>query len=318
MLDRARQTMQLEAEAILEMRDRIGSEFEKAVNLILSCRGRVVVTGMGKSGIIGHKIAATLASTGTPSLYLHPGEGIHGDLGMVTEHDCVIALSNSGETAETLALLPVIKRIGASMIAIVGRMDSTMARQSDVALDASVTREACPLNLAPTTSTTTALAMGDALAVVLLEARGFDESQFALFHPGGALGRKLLLTVRELMHKGAELPRVQRQTLVKEALWEMTSKRLGLTAVLEEDERLCGIITDGDLRRQLEDHPADLMHLKAEQIMTVNPKTISVDALAAQAVHDMESRSITALVVVDGDKMVGIIHLHDLLRAGVV
>ncbi|ABK45825.1 KpsF/GutQ family protein [Magnetococcus marinus MC-1] len=318
MLARARQTLELEAEAILAMRERLNGDFVQAVQQILACTGRVVVTGMGKSGIIGHKIAATLSSTGTPALYLHPGEGIHGDLGMLTAQDCVIALSNSGETAEVLALLPVIKRLGTPLIAILGRMASTLARQSDVALDASVAREACPLNLAPTSSTTAALALGDALAVALLEARGFSEDQFALFHPGGALGRKLLLKVEDLMHHGAALPQVARHTLVKDALWEMTAKRLGLTAVLEEDGRLAGIITDGDLRRQLEDHPGDLLNLRAEQIMTVNPKAIQPDALAAQAVHDMETRAITALLVVDAQQLVGVIHLHDLLRAGVV
>nr|CRH08020.1 D-arabinose 5-phosphate isomerase [Candidatus Magnetococcus massalia] len=318
MLQRARETLKLEAEAIDAMQARLDHRFEAAVETMLRCTGRVVVTGMGKSGLIGNKIAATLASTGTPSLCLHPGEGIHGDLGMVTPQDCVLALSNSGETGEVLALLPVIKRLGVPLISILGRMDSTLARQSTVVLDATVEREACPLNLAPTSSTTAALAMGDALAMALLEARGFSEDEFALFHPGGALGRKLLLTVKELMHQGDDLPQVSRHTLVKDALWEMTAKRLGLTAVVERDGRLCGIITDGDLRRRLEDHPHDLMQCRAEEIMSAHPKTIRIGALAAEAVHVMESKQITALMVVEEHRMVGVIHLHDLLRAGVV
>ena len=319
-IERAKRVLQIEAEAIQRLVDRINDDFVRGVELILACEGKVVVTGVGKSGIIGQKLASTLASTGTPAFFLHPTEGIHGDLGMLERKDIVLAISNSGETDELSQILPLIKRYGNKLIVLTGRATSTLARAGDVVLDVSVTEEACPLGLAPTASTTVALAMGDALAVALLEKRGFKKEDFAILHPGGKLGKRLLLTVRDLMHVGDELPWVYENTLMKEAVVEITSKRLGVTGVMNDREELVGVITDGDLRRALERHP-DLLERTAVEAMTQNPKWIEADTLAAQAVQRMEEYAITSLFVFDkaGDKTPqGIIHLHDLLRAGVV
>lgn len=319
-IERAKRVLQIEAEAIERLVERINEDFVRAVEFILACEGKVVVTGVGKSGIIGQKIASTLASTGTPAFFLHPTEGIHGDLGMLEKKDIVVAISNSGETEELSQILPLIKRYGNKLIVLTGRAASTLARAGDVVLDVSVTEEACPLGLAPTASTTAALAMGDALAVALLEKRGFNKEDFAVLHPGGKLGKQLLLKVSDLMHVGEELPAVYENTLMKEALVEITSKRLGITGVVNEREELVGAITDGDLRRSLEKYP-DLLERTAAEIMTRNPKLIEADALAAQAVQRMEEHSITSLFVLDkgGERTPrGIIHLHDLLKAGVV
>ena len=283
---------------------------------------RVVVTGMGKSGHIGNKIAATLASTGTPALFLHPAEGIHGDLGMVTRGDVVIAISNSGETEELNRMLPSLKRIGIKIIALTGNRDSTLAKNSDVVIDVGVAEEACPLGLAPTASTTATLAMGDAIAVVLLDKRGFREEDFACYHPGGALGKRLLLRVRDLMHTGDAVPKVSEDTVVKDAIYEISSKKMGITSVVDVKGQLVGLISDGDLRRWMErteKSGENLLAKKAREVMTRNPKVIIRDALAAEAVAIMESNSITCLLIVDQEhKPEGVIHLHDLLKAGVV
>ncbi len=318
-LDEAKKVIRIEAEALLALADAINGEFERAVDLILSSHGRVVVTGMGKSGLIGQKIASTMASTGTPAFFLHPAEGIHGDLGMIMKGDVVIALSNSGETEEVLRILPVIKRIGASLVVMAGNPGSTLARSGDVFLDISVKEEAWPLGLAPTASTTATLAMGDALAVALLLKRGFNAEDFALFHPGGALGKKLILKVEELMHVGAELPLVSANTLMREALFTITSKGLGITGVTDAEGDLVGVITDGDLRRAL-GKGTDILNCAAGDLMTVRPKRINRMELAARALQQMEQFSITSLFVFaddDAKKPVGIIHLHDLLKAGI-
>lgn len=319
-LNQARQVLSIEAEAITSLIPRINEQFSAAIEMILSCSGRVVVTGMGKSGIIGRKISATLASTGTPSLFLHPAEGIHGDLGMVTAEDVVIAISNSGETSEVLGILPSIKRIGASLIAMCGRDQCTLAEHADIVLDISVEKEACPLGLAPTASTTATLAMGDALAVALLSARKFQPEDFALFHPGGALGRKLLLTVEAVMHQGADNPIITLDKTVKEALFVITDKGLGATTVVDGG-KLAGIITDGDIRRGLE-KGHDFLDMPVAALMTKTPRTITADRLAAEALHIMENnkpRPITVLPVVDREfQAIGMIHLTDLLRQGVV
>jgi len=292
------------------------------VDLIMNCKGRVVVTGMGKSGHIANKIAATLASTGTPALFLHPAEGIHGDLGMVTKGDLVIALSNSGETEELSRMLPSLKRIGIKIVALTGNVDSTLARNSDVVMYVGVKEEACPLGLAPTASTTATLAMGDALAVVLLNRKGFREEDFACFHPGGSLGKRLLLRVRDIMHTGDAVPKVSVDTLIKDAIYEISSKKMGVTAVLDPAGKLLGVISDGDLRRWMERTEKtgeNLLAKKAREIMTKDPKVIAKDALAAEAMAIMENSSITCLMILDADRRPeGVIHLHDLLKAGVV
>ncbi|UCC66164.1 MAG: KpsF/GutQ family sugar-phosphate isomerase [Deltaproteobacteria bacterium] len=319
-IERARRVLNIEAEAIQRLQERINEDFVRAVDMILNNEGKVVVTGVGKSGIIGKKIASTLASTGTPAFFLHPTEGIHGDLGMLDKKDIVLAVSNSGETEELSQILPLIKRYGNKLIVLTGRPSSSLAKAGDVVLDVSVREEACPLGLAPTASTTAALAMGDALAVSILEKRGFDKEEFAILHPGGRLGKRLLLRVSDLIHVGEELPKVYETTLMKEVLVEITSKRFGVTGVMDEREHLVGVITDGDLRRALEKYP-DLLERAASEIMTENPKWIEADALAAQAVQRMEEHSITSLFVFNkaGERTpVGIIHLHDLLKAGVV
>jgi arabinose-5-phosphate isomerase len=322
MIDRAKKVLRIESEAISALIDRIDGRFEQAVKMILSCKGRVVVTGMGKSGLIAKKIAATLASTGTPALFLHPAEGIHGDLGMVMRGDTVIALSNSGETDELSRMLPSLKRLGIGIIALTGNPESTLARNSDVVIDVGVKEEACPLGLTPTASTTATLAMGDALAVVLLDQRGFREEDFACFHPGGALGKKLLLRVRDLMHSGDAVPVVSEGTLIKDAIYEISSKKMGITAVVNASGKLVGIISDGDLRRWMEKTEKsgeNLLAKAAKDIMTRNPKIARKDSLAAEAVAIMESNSITSLIISDAKGAPeGVIHLHDLLKAGVV
>lgn len=321
MLEQARNTLQMEADAILELVPRVDEHFSAAVAMILDCPGRVVITGMGKSGIIGRKMAATFASTGTPSFYLHPAEGIHGDLGMVTESDVVIALSNSGETGEVLHILPSLRRIGAKLIAMVGNAESSLAKNSDITLDVGVSQEACPLGLAPTSSTTATLAYGDALALALLSKRKFTASQFAVFHPGGSLGRKLLLTVEDIMHSGADNPVVNGATTVQDALFVITDKGLGAVSVVDDNEIMIGVLTDGDIRRGLS-KGIDFLQRPVTELMTRAPKTITKDKLAAQALHLMESNSpkpITVLPVIDEERrVIGLLHMTDLVRQGVV
>jgi len=308
--------LRIEEASIEALRSRLGAEFGIAVELIKSCIGRVVFAGMGKSGLVCRKIAATFASTGTPSLFLHPAEGGHGDLGMLAKGDVLVAVSNSGETQELIRLLPAVKRLGVPIICMTGGATSTLAARADVVLDISVAEEACPLNLAPTASTTVTMALGDALAVALLEARGFTEDDFAFFHPIGALGRRLL-TVSEIMHVGDEIPRVDVGTVMREALFEITSKQLGFTTVQDADGRLLGIITDGDLRRSLESK-TDPLSLTAGEVMIHSPKVINADALAAKALQVMESNKIMSLVIVDSENRVtGTIHMHDMLKAGI-
>jgi arabinose-5-phosphate isomerase len=317
-LDLARRTLEIEADAVSALKDRLDDDLVRAVDTLLACKGRVVVTGMGKSGHVGNKIAATLASTGTPSFFVHPAEASHGDLGMITGQDVVIALSNSGESPEIIAILSLIKRRGARLITMTGRPQSTMAREADIHLDAGVTQEACPHNLAPTASTTAALALGDALAVATLYARGFTAEDFARTHPGGALGRRLLVHVRDVMHQGEDLPMVRDDTPFKAALLEMTRKKLGMTAVVDASGSLVGVFTDGDLRRCL-DRDLNMAETRIEAVMTRAPKTISEDALAAEAARYMEERQINGLLAVNADgRLTGAFNMHDLLRAGVV
>ncbi|XLY89132.1 KpsF/GutQ family sugar-phosphate isomerase [Ectopseudomonas mendocina] len=318
LIDSAQRTIRLEIEAVQELLPRINADFIKACELILNCKGRVVVVGMGKSGHIGNKIAATLASTGTTAFFVHPAEASHGDMGMITRDDIVLALSNSGSTAEIVTLLPLIKRLGIRLISMTGNPDSPLAKAAEVNLDARVSQEACPLNLAPTSSTTASLVLGDALAIALLEARGFTAEDFAFSHPGGALGRRLLLKVENVMHAGDALPRVSRGTSLRDALLEMTQKGLGMTVVLEEDGRLAGIFTDGDLRRTL-DKGIDVRQASIDEVMTPHGKTARAEMLAAEALKIMEDHKINALVVVDDqDNPVGALNMHDLLRAGVM
>jgi len=310
--------LRTEAEAIQALTERVDDNFVRACDHMLHCRGRIVVTGMGKSGHIGNKIAATLASTGSPAFFVHPGEASHGDLGMITEGDVVLALSNSGETAEIITILPIIKRLGVPLIAMTGNPDSTLAREADVNLDVSVTREACPLGLAPTASTTATLAMGDALAVALLEVRGFTEQDFARSHPGGSLGRRLLLHVGDIMHRGDAIPAVPEGATLGQALVEMTAKGLGMTAVVDGERRIRGIFTDGDLRRTL-DRGVDLQRTPVAEVMTPGGVTTRPDRLAAEALKLMEEKKINALLVVDEEnRLTGALNMHDLLRAGVV
>lgn len=318
LIDSAQRTIRLEIEAVQELLPRINADFIKACELILNCKGRVVVVGMGKSGHIGNKIAATLASTGTTAFFVHPAEASHGDMGMITRDDIVLALSNSGSTAEIVTLLPLIKRLGIRLISMTGNPDSPLAKAAEINLDARVSQEACPLNLAPTSSTTASLVLGDALAIALLEARGFTAEDFAFSHPGGALGRRLLLKVENVMHAGDALPRVSRGTSLRDALLEMTQKGLGMTVVLEEDGRLAGIFTDGDLRRTL-DKGIDVHQASIDEVMTPHGKTARAEMLAAEALKIMEDHKINALVVVDDqDNPVGALNMHDLLRAGVM
>ena len=316
LVDLGRQALTVEIDGLRAQLPRLGKDFARACRICLDCRGRIVVTGMGKSGHIGGKIAATLASTGTPSFFVHPGEASHGDVGMITRDDAVLALSNSGETAELLTILPVIKRLGVPLIAFTGNADSTLGQLATVHLDIRVPAEACPLNLAPTASTTAALAVGDALAVALLKARGFTEEDFARSHPAGALGRRLLY-VKDVMRTGVHVPTVRAHTTLAEGLMEVTSKGLGMTAIVDEAAHVLGVFTDGDLRRAL-DRAADLHSTRMDQAMTLKPKSVSPNTLAAEAVNLMETHRITSLVVIDADgKIVGALNVHDLLRAGV-
>ena len=316
-LDVGRRVLDIEARAVQALVQRLDGGFSEAVDLLYQCKGKAVVSGMGKSGLIGQKIAATMASTGTPSFFLHPAEGLHGDLGMLARRDVLIAISNSGETQEILQLLPFMERMGIPVVAVVGRKNSTLAKNSAVALDVSVEEEACPMGLAPTASTTAALAMGDALAVALLEKRGFKEQDFAQFHPGGTLGRRLLVKVRDLMHRGQELPQVQDTVLASVAILEMSAKKLGMTTVVDRAGALLGVITDGDLRRFLE-QGGDFSKITAGSLASRRPKLIGPDELAAKAVEMMERYSITTLVVSDNAKRIaGVVHLHDLLKHGI-
>ncbi|WP_183167558.1 KpsF/GutQ family sugar-phosphate isomerase [Azomonas macrocytogenes] len=317
-IDSAQRTIRLEIEAIERLKPRIDAHFVKACELILASKGRVIVVGIGKSGHIGNKIAATLASTGTAAFFVHPAEASHGDMGMITRDDLVLALSNSGTTNEIITLLPLIKRLGITLISMTGNPDSILAKAASVNLDTSVVHEACPLNLAPTSSTTASLVMGDALAIALLEARGFTAEDFAFSHPGGALGRRLLLKVEDIMHTGEQLPQVTRSTSLREALLVMTQKGLGMTVVLENDGRLAGIFTDGDLRRAL-DKGVDVRFAHIDELMTAHGKTAVPDMLAAEALKIMEDYKINALVVTDAnDRPIGALNMHDLLRAGVM
>ena len=312
------EVIRTEIDALRGLLPRIDDDFVRACELILSRPGRVIVTGMGKSGHVGHKVASTLASAGTPAFFVHPGEASHGDLGMVTREDTVIAFSNSGETAEILTIVPHIKRIGVPLIALTGNPASRLAREADVDIDVSVAKEACPLGLAPTASTTAALAMGDAIAVALLEARDFGAEDFARSHPGGRLGRRLLLRVKDLMHTGGSMPLVGPDTPMSDALLEMTAKSLGMTSVVDPDGRLLGVFTDGDLRRAL-DGGIDLGNTPVRAVMTPDGVAVAPDALAAECLNVLESRKITSLVVADGERrQIGVVHLHDLLRAGVL
>lgn len=316
-LEQAKKVLEIEADAIRALINRIGEEFLKAIEILEHCPGKLALTGMGKSGLVARKIASTFASTGAPSFFLHPAEAVHGDLGMLSRDDVVIAISKSGETKEIVELLPMFKRLGLKLICITGAPDSTLGKASDVVLDTSVKEEACPLNLAPTASSTAALAMGDALAITLFKKRGFTEEDFAALHPGGALGRRLL-KVRDLMHTGDEIPLVRENEQVEKVLLEMSEKKLGHTGVINADGKLVGVISDGDLRRALA-RSGTLSGKTAIELMTKNPKVISAEALAAKALQVMESFSITALFILNGDgKPEGIIHLHDILKAKVV
>ncbi|MBS0225605.1 MAG: KpsF/GutQ family sugar-phosphate isomerase [Proteobacteria bacterium] len=314
-----KRVLDVETDALRAVGARIDGDFSRACAVLLATRGRVVCVGMGKSGHIARKIAATLASTGTPAFFVHPGEAAHGDLGMITDADTVLALSNSGETDELLMLLPVLARQGNVLVAMTGRPDSTLAREAAVHLDVSVPAEACPLDLAPTSSTTAALAMGDALAVALLEARGFTAEDFARSHPAGSLGRRLLLHIRDVMHSGDAVPTVPADATLGEALMEMSRKRLGMTAVVDDGQHLLGLFTDGDLRRTLDDAGIDVRATPIASLMTKTPRTVSADALAVEAARLMEAHKINALIVVDGERrVVGALNIHDLLRARVV
>lgn len=317
-IQQAKNIIRIESDAVSALAERIDDGFVRAIEILYSCESKVVVTGMGKSGIIAKKIAATLASTGTPAFFLNPAEGSHGDVGVVSKEDVVLALSNSGETEEIIRILPTLKRMDIRIISMTGNMQSSLAKASDVVLDVSVREEACPMGLAPTASTTACLAMGDALAITLLSKKGFTEEDFAFFHPGGNLGRRLLLTVQDLMHTGGAVPSVRVETLMKDAIIEISSKRLGITAVTDAENRLQGVITDGDLRRGLEKWGEGFFSLRAEEVMTHRPKTVTANMLAVKALTIMEKYSITVLVVSDeGNNIHGVIHLHDLLKAGI-
>lgn len=318
-IEQAKEILKIEAEAVNALIGRIDESFARAIEIMYSSKGKIVVTGMGKSGLIGKKIAATLASTGTPAFYLNPAEGSHGDIGVVTKNDIVLALSYSGETEEMIRLLPTLKRMDIKIIAMTGNPGSSLSKASDVTLDVSVKEEACPMGLAPTASTTASLAMGDAVAITLLNKRGFTEDDFALFHPGGSLGRKLILTVEDVMHTGDYIPLVNSDTLMKDTIIEISSKRLGMAAVIDSNSKLEGIITDGDLRRGLEKWGEEFFSLKTGAVMTLRPKTIPENMLAAKALAIMEKYSITCLMVTDeeDDNIRGIIHLHDLLKSGI-
>jgi arabinose-5-phosphate isomerase len=314
----AREVLDIEADAVRGLRDQVDERFVAAVDFLLSCRGRVVVSGIGKSGHVARKLAATLASTGTPAFFVHPAEASHGDLGMVTQDDVFIALSNSGESEELIAILPLVKRLGAKLIAMTGRPQSTLAKLSDVHLNAAVPKEACPLDLAPTASTTAALALGDALAMAVLDARGFGADDFARSHPGGALGRRLLTYVRDVMRTGDQLPKVDAHATVRDALFQLTAKRMGMTAIVDEGGRVAGIFTDGDLRRVLE-RTGDFRDLPIADVMTRAPRTIGPDHLAVEAVESMERHRINQILVVDADgQLIGALNMHDLFSKKVI
>lgn len=316
-IESAQKVLNIEAEAITEISNRLDKSFEEAINILYNCRGRVVVTGMGKSGLIGRKISATFSSTGTPSFFLHPAEGSHGDSGAVMKNDTVVAISNSGETEEILYLLPLIKRLDIKLIAMTGKKDSTLAQKSNVTLDISVEKEACSIGFVPTASTTAALALGDALAVVLLQKRGFTPEDFLMFHPSGKLGKGLLWKVEDLMHTGDKIPIVNQEITFHKALCTITDKKLGLSLVVDNESKVTGIITDGDIRRALNRTP-DTSKLLVKEVMTLNPKIIDRTALAASALQLMEQYSITAVIIVDKNgKPEGVLHIHDLLKAGV-
>ncbi len=318
-LDIARKVLRTEAEAVLALARKLDQSFAHAVDLIFRSKGRAIVTGMGKSGLVGKKIAATLASTGTPAFFLHPAEAQHGDLGMVTSQDVIIAISNSGETEELVCLIPFLKRFNVSIISLTGNTGSTLSKNADVAIDISVREEACPLGIVPTASTTAALAMGDALAVALLMKRGFREEDFALFHPSGSLGKKLFIRVCDLMHSGDDLPITRPASSMTEAVIAISSKRLGLTVIVDDNKKVLGIVTDGDVRRGIEKWGKAFFDMRASEIMTRNPRTISGEELAAKALAVMEKLSITALVVSDGEGgLSGVLHLHDILKKGIV
>ncbi|MES9943835.1 MAG: KpsF/GutQ family sugar-phosphate isomerase [Candidatus Thiodiazotropha sp.] len=318
MIDLGRAVIETEADAVASLIPRLGDEFARACSYLLHCQGRIVVIGMGKSGHVGNKIAATLASTGSPAFFVHPGEASHGDLGMITPQDVVLALSNSGETGELLIILPLLKRLGAPLIAMTGKPDSTLARESEVHIDVSVEKEACPLGLAPTSSTTAALVMGDAMAVALLQARGFTAEDFALSHPGGTLGRRLLLRVGDIMHADRSLPAIGLDATLHEALEVMSAKGLGMTAVLGPGGSVAGVYTDGDLRRTL-NKPIDIHHVKVSEVMTKNCLTVTPDMLAAEALQMMDEKKINGLLVIDErQQLIGAFNMHDLLRAGVL
>jgi len=317
-LSSARRTFTMERDALSQTLSTLDEAINRACNTLLQCQGRVIVVGIGKSGHIANKIAATFASTGTPAFFVHPSEASHGDFGMITEADVVVAISNSGASAEILTLLPLLKRLGIKIIGMTGNANSTLAEAADVHLDIGVKSEACPLNLAPTSSTTVTLAMGDAIAVALLEARGFSAEDFAFSHPGGTLGKKLLLRVADVMHRGQEIPKVLPKTPLKEALTEMTEKGFGLTLVVDPNDQLIGIFTDGDLRRSV-DRGIDINQVNTGAVMVENPRTISHAILAAEALNIMQTHKITALVVEDESRdIIGVLHMHDLLRAGII
>lgn len=311
--------IEVEAQALMALASRIDAHFAEACECLLHCEGRIVVIGMGKSGHIGSKIAATLASTGSPAFFVHPGEASHGDLGMITPKDVVLALSNSGETTEILTILPLIKRLEIPCISLTGNPRSSLAQMANINIDVSITEEACPLGLAPTSSTTATLAMGDALAIALLQARGFTKEDFALAHPGGTLGQRLLLQIADIMHTGERIPRVKKQTYVSDALLEITQKGLGMTAVVDEEDQLLGIFTDGDLRRTL-NRKLDIHSTSIDEAMTRHCKTIQPDLLVAEALNIMEAYKITALLVVDpvSRRPLGVVHMHDILKTGIV
>ncbi|MEW6068274.1 MAG: KpsF/GutQ family sugar-phosphate isomerase [Nitrospirota bacterium] len=318
-LDIAKKVLKTEADAVFALIEKLNSNFEKAVDIICSSKGRIVVTGMGKSGLVGKKIAATLASTGTPAFFLHPAEASHGDLGMVTDRDIIVAISNSGETDELISLIPFLKRFNIKLISLTGNPGSTLARASDVILDISVKEEACPMGIVPTASTTATMAMGDALAVALLLKKGFKEEEFAFFHPKGSIGRKLFIKVKDLMHTGDSLPVISGDIPMSRAVIEMSSKRLGHAIVVNNEGEITGVITDGDVRRGLEKWGGKLFDMTTVDVMTRNPKMIFEDDLAAKALSVMEKYSITALAVPDKDgKPIGLIHLHDILKQGIV
>ena len=317
-LEEGKRVLTIEAQAILTLVDRLDAQFSDAVDILYDCQGKIVVIGMGKSGLIGAKMASTFASTGTPAVFLHAAEGLHGDIGMITHNDAALIVSKSGETAEIIQILTAVKRLGVPIVALVGNPHSTIAKEGNAVLDVSVKEEACPLGLAPTASTTAALAMGDSLAVALLRKRGFREHDFAHVHPGGTLGKRLLLRVSDLLHTGDEIPRVHEHTPMKAVILEMTSKTLGVTTVDDTAGRLVGIITDGDLRRGIEQHQ-DFLSIDAKTMMSTPPRTIHPNALAAEALQVMERYAITALVATDHHGITtGVLHLHDILRSGIV